>query len=76
MKPQAARFRIFEYRWVNGLLTPIGEVNLDTPGVAAITWTVHVANKKASFYEENGPQGESQPAGPLRNAPVANRASL
>jgi hypothetical protein len=76
VKPQAARFRIFEYRWVSGLLTPFGEVNLDTPGVAAITWTVHVANKKASFYEENGPKGESQPAGPLRNAPVADRASL
>src|SRR5262249_16991220 len=52
VKPQAARFRIWEYRWVNGRLTPIREVNLDTPGVAAITWTVHIANKKSSFYSE------------------------
>jgi hypothetical protein len=76
VKPQAARFRIYEYATVNGRLMPVREVTLDTPGVTAITWTVHLANKKASFYQFAGRQGEaSAPAG-LRNATVTNRASL
>jgi hypothetical protein len=76
VKPQAARFRIWEYRWVNGRLTPYGEVNLDTPGVLNITWNVQLANRKSSFFEENGPNGEVLPAGPLRNPTVTNRQSL
>src|SRR5215472_1450231 len=67
VKPQGARFRIFEYALVNGRLLPVREVNLDTPGVASITWTVHLANKKASFYKFNGPAGETSPPEPLRN---------
>ncbi len=76
VKPMAARFRIFEWATVNGRLVPVREVNLDTPGVVSITWTVHLANKKASFYQFNGPAGETAPPAGLRNATVQNRSSL
>jgi hypothetical protein len=76
VKPQAARFRIWEYGYVNGVLTPLREVNLSTAGVTNITWRVHVANRKSAFYEENGPAGEVLPAGPLRNLTVGDRSSL
>lgn len=76
IKPQAARFRIFEYGWIAGRLTPIREVNLGTPGVVAISWQCHLANKKASFFRFEGGQGENRPAAPLRNASVTNRRSL
>jgi hypothetical protein len=76
VKPMAVRFRIFEYAMVNGRLLPVREVNLATPGVASIKWSVHLANKKASFYQFQGPSGENTPPGPLRNASVTNRASL
>jgi hypothetical protein len=76
VKPQAARFRVYEYATVNGRLMPVREVNLDTPGVTAITWSVHLANKKASFNQFNGSAGETDPPMPLRNATVTDRASL
>jgi hypothetical protein len=76
VKPMGCRFRVFEYATVNGRLVPVREVNLDTPGVVAITWTVHLANKKASFHEFQGPAGETTPPGPLRNATVTDRTSL
>jgi hypothetical protein len=76
IKPQAVRFRVFEYQWVGGVLTPVREVTQDTPGVRSITWTVHVANRKASFYIEDGPLGEALPAGDLRNPSVTNRDAL
>jgi len=76
IKPQAARFRLYEYQWINGRLTPVREVNLATPGVLAITWKAHLANKKASFHKFYGPAGEATPPGPLRNASVADRRSL
>lgn len=76
IKPQAARFRIFEYAMIGGRLHPIREVTLKTPGVVAITWTVHLANKKASFHEFEGGQGENSLPAPLRNAWVADRRSL
>jgi hypothetical protein len=76
VKPQATRFRIFEYATVNGRLVPVREVNLDTPGVLAITWNVHLANKKASFHAFLGPAGETSAPGPLRNAAVSDRRSL
>jgi hypothetical protein len=76
VKPQGVRFRIFEYAMVDGRLMPVREVTLDTPGVLSITWSVHLANKKASFHAFSGPAGEaSAPAG-LRNASVADRSSL
>ena len=76
IKPQAVRFRVFEYRWINGTLTLIREVNLSTPGVLDITWTAHLANKKASFHKFYGMAGEKGPPGPLRNASVEDRRSL
>lgn len=76
VKAQGARFRIFEYQYIQGRLTPVREVNLATPGVSAITWRVHVANRKASFHAENGPTGETLPPEALRNPTVLDRASL
>lgn len=83
VKPQAARFRIFEYGYVNGRLTPLREVNLGTAGVQSITWTAHLANKKASFHRENNSAGDATsglvpplPSIGFRNASVANRQSL
>ena len=43
---QAALFHV--YRFENGAWT---EVTLETPGVTKITWTAHIANKKASWYD-------------------------
>lgn len=71
---QAARFRIYRD---TGAGTQ-EEVTLQTPGVARIEWTVHVANKKASWYEFQTNLGEYGYASnhPLRNAAVADRLSL
>lgn len=76
IKPQAARFRIWEYTWQNGILTPLREVNLDTPGVLGIRWEVHLANKKSSFHKFLGLSGETRQPGALRNAAETDRASL
>lgn len=78
VKPQAARFRIFEYRADpnTGAWAPYREVTLGTAGVAAIAWNAHLANKKASFHRFEGPLGERFPAAPLRNATVTDRQSL
>ena len=58
VRPQAVRFRIFEYaREADGSASLVGEVKLGEAGVSAITWTVHVANRKASFCEFAGQQG-------------------
>ena len=57
MKPQAARFRIWEYRYdQNGCLVPIGEVKLGTLNVAGIRWNVHLANKKAETSRSSRPK--------------------
>jgi hypothetical protein len=61
-RPQAARFTVHECVEVDGRVEPVREVTIDTPGVLAITWTVHLANKKASFKG--------------RNAAVSDRGSL
>lgn len=76
VKPQAVRFRIFEYQWIDGVLTPVGEVTLDSPGILGITWTAHLANKKASFNKFSGLRGENQSPSGLRNASVTDRSSL
>lgn len=69
---QAARFRI--YRSIDGG-TP-EEVTLSTPGVSSIRWTVHLANKKASWYEFQTSKGEDgyAPNHPLRNAKQTSQA--
>ena len=59
VKPQAARFRIFEYeKETDGKFHPIGEVKTsDTARAVKITWTVHLANRKASFCTFHGQAG-------------------
>lgn len=71
VRPQAVRYRIWEYaRDANGVLTPVREVQLGQNGVTEIDWTVHVANHKAAWFEENGAEGETLAPGPLRNPSV------
>ncbi len=54
IKRQAARFRIYEYEAETegddiGALCQVREINLDGDDVESIKWTVHLANRKASF---------------------------
>jgi hypothetical protein len=85
VRPQAARFRVYEYADFGKGLVPFREVTLGTAGIRDIVWTVHLANRKAAFHDFAGPAGEeydpvdqriAQPSAPLRNASVADRASL
>ncbi|HEV7881296.1 LodA/GoxA family CTQ-dependent oxidase [Bradyrhizobium sp.] len=58
VRPQAVRFRIFEYeRAADGTDKLIGEVKLGERGISAVKWTVHLANRKASFCKFIGQQG-------------------
>lgn len=60
VKKQAARFRIWRYEDDGkGRFVPVVEINLDSPEIAKIAWTVHLANRKASFIRFDGPKGES-----------------
>jgi hypothetical protein len=82
IKPQAARFRIWEYvDNGSGSYTPSREIDLDTKDIVSIDWTVHLANKKAAFFEFSGLLGDvlfvpRGPAPPRRNAGVADRKKL
>lgn len=73
LRRQAARFRI--YRIENGKAE---EITLQTHGVKAITWNVHLANKKASWYTFQPSEGEGgyAPNHPLRNPQVKDRRKL
>ena len=62
VKRQAARFRLFAY---DGTDTPIGEITGEN---ATISWTVDLANKKASWEFFDGPHRNP---GRLRNPDVA-----
>ena len=55
IKRQGQRFRIFLHFPTQA---PV-EVNLLHPQVKSITWSVHLANKKAAFFPFNGQQGNS-----------------
>jgi len=66
IKRQAARFRIFGYDAQGHLVQEI------THKDATVTWTVHLANKKAAWKQFEGLNANT----PLRNATVADRASL
>lgn len=82
IKPQAARFRIWEYSDNGkGKYEPGREISADTRDVEWIEWTVHLANKKAAFFLFRGLQGDpvygpTSPASRLRNPSVHNRTSL
>jgi hypothetical protein len=69
IKRQAARFRVFHYP--PGL--PAEELNLDHPQVAEIEWTVHLANRKAAFFEFKGQTGAAGPFSPGTSPPRRNR---
>jgi hypothetical protein len=77
VKRQGARFRVYAFNAAGEVL---GECRLDEPGIE-ITWTVCLANKKASWHTFQGVRagmktdsGE-QPT-PLRNSGVADRSQL
>jgi hypothetical protein len=61
VKPQAARFRIFEYVDSGGKYAASREVNLADKDVTALVWTVHLANRKASFFAFDGLAGADRP---------------
>src|SRR5262249_8809843 len=66
VKRQAARFRIFGYDEQGRLVREI------TNDDATISWTVHLANKKASWRKFDG----LNPNAPLRNISVTDRKKL
>lgn len=82
IKRQVARFRIWRYvDNGNGKYEPDAEVTLDTKDVDWIEWTVHLANKKAGFFEFNGLLGDAVygPKGiapKRRNSGVIDRKKL
>jgi len=74
LRRQAARFRIFRH----ASDTEPEEVTLETETVEEIRWTVHLANKKASWYRFltlKGEQGHG-PNHPLRNESAEDRRRL
>ncbi len=79
IKPQAARFRVWEYVDKGGKYEASREINLDEKDCVAINWTVHLANRKSSFFNFDGMMGEERahPAGNRRNNGfVADRRRL
>ena len=75
IKRQAARFRVYGFDADGNVLREL------TAAEADITWTVHLANKKAAWAEFRGAAAEAQAdAGgnplPLRNAAISDRESL
>src|SRR4029453_8310806 len=66
LRRQAARFRI----WRRAPGAEFEEITLDTKDVREIRWTVHLANKKASWYRFLTSKGQHGygPNHPLRNA--------
>ncbi|WP_347906006.1 LodA/GoxA family CTQ-dependent oxidase [Pseudomonas purpurea] len=71
LKRQAARFRVYGY---NAAGEVVGELTSDT---ATITWQVHLANRKAQWYQfQNAldiPEA-AEDAFPLRNADIKGAA--
>src|SRR3989304_9512833 len=51
LKPQAARFHIWEYVEKNGKLEPSREITLDVKDCVGIGWRVHLANRKGPFFQ-------------------------
>jgi hypothetical protein len=70
VKPQAARFRVFEYQRVGGKLRAVRELTYAEADVVAIEWQVHLANRKASFYRFDGLAGEGRRPAERRNQGV------
>jgi hypothetical protein len=55
VKRQGVRFRVFEFAPDGSL---VGEVLPGQGNVSALEWTVHVANRKASFFQFDSQRGE------------------
>lgn len=75
IKREAARFRVFAYD--GGAPDDRGrEILAGSEDVLTIEWTVWLANKKASWYEFDGPRGESgyDPDHPPRNSAIQGEA--
>jgi hypothetical protein len=74
LKRQAARFRIY------GLNTQGQVVQELTPANAEIVWQVHLANKKAAWYQFQValdiPESNSAPVSYLRNMAIPDRDNL
>lgn len=74
LKRQAARFRVYG---LNAEGQVVAELNA---GNARVEWTVHLANKKSSWYQFqlalDIPEAGDAPPSLLRNAAVADRAQL
>ncbi|MFP5246631.1 MAG: LodA/GoxA family CTQ-dependent oxidase, partial [Thermoanaerobaculia bacterium] len=70
---QAARFRVFAYD-SNNPDDPGTEVTVGENGVAAIEWTVYLANKKAVWYQFEQLTGSGQEGDPgyIANGPTLN----
>lgn len=52
IRRQAAQFRVFAFD-SNDPSDPGREITLDDPAVESIEWTVHLANKKAAWYNND-----------------------
>jgi L-Lysine epsilon oxidase N-terminal/L-lysine epsilon oxidase C-terminal domain len=74
LKRQAARFRLYG---LDAQGRAVAELTADN---AEITWTVHLANRKAAWYQfqiaQDIPEAVSAPAQMLRNITVSDRSSL
>jgi hypothetical protein len=74
LKRQAVRFRVYGLDGDGRVVAELTAAN------AEITWTVRLANKKASWYEfqlaQDIPEAASAPAQMLRNITVSDRAAL
>lgn len=59
LKRQAARFRIWRYTWEEKQKAYLPDpADLTLGAVKSIKWTVELANRKASFFEFHGTNGE------------------
>ncbi len=74
LKRQAVRFRIYGLNAQGQVVTELTQSN------AEITWTVHLANKKAAWYQFqialDIPEAKSAPHAFLRNVAISDRNDL
>jgi hypothetical protein len=74
IKRQAARFRVYGYDKNGNVVAEIQQSSNTT-----VEWTVHVANKKAAWYQFDAAMDVPATAGltvPLRNSKATNRSEL
>jgi hypothetical protein len=77
IKRQAARFRVWEYLDIDGVWTPSREVTGLDADVVDLTWKVHLANRKASFFAFAGPPDPTRNVeSPVRRNPGEDPRTL